>query len=64
MGSFTNPQRIINKEFDVYAQSAAATTNQVAKTVASMRADIAKQKLYTDKLQVVDDNKEFIPLPN
>jgi hypothetical protein len=59
MGSFTNPQRIINKEFDVYAQSAAATTNQVAKTVASMRADIAKQKLYTDKLQVVDDNKEF-----
>jgi hypothetical protein len=59
MGSFTNPQRIINKEFDVYAQSAAATTNQVAKTVASMRADIAKQKLYTDKLQVTDDNKEF-----
>ncbi len=59
MGNFTNPQRIINKEFDVYAKSAAATTNQVARTVADMRSQIAKQKLYTDKLQVVDDNKEL-----
>lgn len=59
MGNFTNPQRIINKEFDAYTQSASANINSIAKTVGDMRNGIMKQKQYTEKLQQVDDQKDF-----
>ena len=44
MGNFTNPQRIINKEFDAYTQSASANINSIAKTVGDMRNGTMKQK--------------------
>ena len=59
MGNFTNPQRVINKEFDAYTQSASANINSIAKTVGDMRNGIMKQKQYTEKLQQVDDQKDF-----
>ena len=57
--SFTNPQRIINKEFDTYINSGKNLTNNVAKTVGDMRTQIAKQKKYTTELQQSQDQADF-----
>ena len=57
--SFTNPQRIINKEFDTYINSGKNLTNNVAKTVSSMRTQVAKQKKYTTELQQSQDQADF-----
>jgi len=57
--SFTNPQRIINKEFDNYINSGKNLTNNVAKTVGDMRTQIAKQKKYTTELQQSQDQADF-----
>ena len=57
--SFTNPQRIINKEFDTYINSGKNLTNSVAKTVGDMRTQVAKQKKYTTELQQSQDQADF-----
>ena len=57
--SFTNPQRIINKEFDTYINSGKNLTNNVAKTVGDMRTQVAKQKKYTTELQQSQDQADF-----
>jgi len=57
--SFTNPQRIINKQFDSFVGSGQNLTNNVATSVEQMRQQVAKQKEYTKKLEQSDQQEGF-----
>jgi|TARA_R100001440_G_scaffold74283_1_gene99630 hypothetical protein len=57
--SFTNPQRIINKQFDSFVNSSKNITNNVATSVEQMRQQVAKQKEYTKKLEQADQQEGF-----
>lgn len=57
--SFTNPQRIINKQFDSFISSGQNLTNNIATNVEQMRQQVAKQKEYTKKLEQIDQQEGF-----
>ena len=47
--SYSNPQRIINKEFDVRAKANRELQNTIQNTTASIAATVLKQKKQTIK---------------
>jgi len=57
--SFTNPQRIINKQFDSFVSSGQNLTNNIATSIEQMRQQVAKQKEYTKKLEQADQQEGF-----
>jgi hypothetical protein len=57
--SFTNPQRIINKQFDSFVSGGQNLTNNIATSVEQMRQQVAKQKEYTKKLEDADQQEGF-----
>ena len=57
--SFTNPQRIINKQFDAFVGGGQNLTNNIATSVEQMRQQVAKQKEYTKKLEDADQQEGF-----
>ena len=57
--SFTNPQRIINKQFDSFVSGGQNLTNNIATSVEQMRQQVAKQKEYTKRLEDADQQEGF-----
>ncbi len=57
--SFTNPQRIINKQFDAFVAGGNNITKSIAPDMATMQKHIAEQKRYTKDLEQRDQQKGF-----
>ena len=57
--SFTNPQRIINKQFDAFVAGGNNITKSIAPDMATMQKHIAEQKKYTKELEQIDQQTGF-----
>ena len=57
--SFTNPQRIINKQFDAFVAGGNNITKSIAPDMATMQKHIAEQKKYTRDLEQRDQQTGF-----
>ena len=57
--SFTNPQRIINKQFDAFVAGGNNITKGIAPDMATMQKHIAEQKKYTKELEQIDQQTGF-----
>ena len=56
--SYSNPQRIINKEFDVRAKSNRQLQNTIQNTTASIASAVAQQKKQKEELEAANVEKE------
>lgn len=56
--SYSNPQRIINKEFDVRAKSNRQLQNTIQNTTASIASAVAEQKKQKEELEAANVEKE------
>jgi len=56
--SYSNPQRIINKEFDARAKSSRQLQNTIQNTTASIASTVAQQKKQKEELEAANVEKE------
>ena len=56
--SYSNPQRIINKEFDARAKSSRQLQNTIQNTTASIASAVAQQKKQKEELEAANVEKE------
>ena len=57
--SYSNPQRIINKEFDVRAKANRELQSTIQNTTASIAATVLKQKKQKEDLEAANVESEF-----